>query len=130
MYNAPARRAAAIGHDARMMWTHTTWGAITRLHEEMEMGDAAMQFGQAETRAQLQALYRSVHEIAVTLGVTMEILAAANLLDPEAIRTEVAKRLADKTAVLAACIQCGKPSPANQMSSTPMGAVCAACAGT
>jgi hypothetical protein len=130
MYNAPTHRAAAIGHDA-VMWRYpATSGAIRRLHELMELGGAATEFGQAETRAQMQALYRTVHELALTVGVTLEILHGANLLDPVAIQAEVAKRLADTQAALVTCVQCGKASPARQISSTPMGAVCAACAGT
>jgi DNA-directed RNA polymerase subunit RPC12/RpoP len=111
------------------MTIYSTWGPLGRLHEQMEIGDSALEFGQAEMRSQIQALYRTVHELAVTLHVTMETLHGAGLLDPVAIQAQVAQQLADKGATLVACVQCGKNVPARETTRTPMGVVCAACSG-
>jgi hypothetical protein len=109
--------------------TYSQWGALGYLHQQMDAGDAALAFGQTETRGQLQALYRMVHELAVTLGVAMDVLRQAGLLDPAAIQAQAAKILADSGGAMIACVQCGKTAPLREATRTPMGAVCAACGG-
>lgn len=109
--------------------TYSSYGYFTRLREMMEQADDTLQSGQADLRTQMRTVVAALHDVALTLGVTMETLQRAGLLDPAAIAAEVAKLKALPPTVTGPCVQCGKVVAAADASSTPMGMVCRACAG-
>jgi hypothetical protein len=110
------------------MTVYSNWGGLGRLHQQMDAADSALEFGQAETRTQIQALYRMVHELSLTVGVAMDALSKAGLLDTAAIKASVDAKLADTGATIVACVTCGANVPQSTTKRTPMGVVCANCA--
>jgi nicotinamide mononucleotide (NMN) deamidase PncC len=95
-------------------------GMIRHLREDLQSDDLALQ-------DQLRATRRQLQEVAVTLGVALELLQQANLLDPAVVHARVAEQLAQGPTT-AVCITCGKAVPVGQTTITAMGTVCDACA--
>jgi hypothetical protein len=109
--------------------TMYAWGvinAIARLEGQFEQIGGAIEYTATENRDQVRALFASLREVAVTLGVTLEVLAKAGLVDPEAIHRRVAEELAPKRPDVT-CITCGRVVPADRASITAIGTVCQTC---
>ncbi|HUJ57245.1 MAG TPA: hypothetical protein VLX92_02080 [Kofleriaceae bacterium] len=130
------------------------WNDIQDLQDQT--ADAAAQLRQLTKIA--TAAHRQLYELSITTGVLVKMLAEANLLDVEVLRTRAEAELAAaraqppppvvipdpwasapaQAAVQAAppaaapvtCPLCGKQVPANQTTITARGTVCDGCAAT
>lgn len=100
-----------------------------RFQEQLDMEIDATQFQQGQVADQLAGMYRLIRELALTLDVTMDMLAKAGHLDIAAISDRVQTELANPASPPVACIQCGKTVPGSNATVTAFGPVCRPCGG-